>query len=190
MAGEFIGAPKVTYIIDVEGRLWYWTQENQGNTVLYLPLGIFLGLLTGYLAALAWSPLVGVIRKSPPDYWNALKMWEVRVQRFGARLLSIPCLFYFVIKLLTSICPLIPYGISGIMANISIALVLVGLVISWRCEGLGGALILTAFPFGLPSLLLSLNLYSLMILSLPYLPGVLFLLADLLNRREHSVKPA
>jgi hypothetical protein len=102
MASEFIGAPKVTYVIDGEGLLWYWVQENQGNMVFYLPPGIILGLLVGYLAALLWSPLMGIIRNSPPGYWNALRRWEIRALRLGARLTSLLSLLYLLVKILIS----------------------------------------------------------------------------------------
>jgi hypothetical protein len=81
MASEFIGAPKVTYIIDGEGLLWYWVQETQGNMVFYLPIGIILGLLVGYLAALLWSPLMGIIRNSPRTIGMHYARWEIRALR-------------------------------------------------------------------------------------------------------------
>jgi len=107
----------VTYIIDGEGSVWYWVQENQGNMVFYLPIGSSLGLLVGYLAAPLWSLLMGIIRNPPPVYWNALRRWEIRHSPRA-------------------------------------------------------------------------RLTSLLIASLPYLPGLLFLLVGLLVRREHSFKPA
>jgi hypothetical protein len=51
-------------------------------------------------------------------------------------------------------------------------------------------MVLLAYLIALPSILQSASLTILLIASLPYLPGTLFLVAGLLDRREGSAKPA
>jgi hypothetical protein len=181
-------APKVTYVIDGGGSLWYWAQENQGNLVFYLPLGIILGLSAGYLVALLWSPLRGIVRNSSPAFWIALGRWEIRSLRLGARLLSLLSLLYLLVRILISTRSLPLESFSAALFYFSTLLAAVGLVIAWRWEVTGGVMVLLAYLIALPSILQSADLTILISASLPYLPGVLFLLAGLLNRREQRLK--
>jgi hypothetical protein len=196
MHGEFIGAPTITYVIDSEAKLWYWSQEHSGNMVLYIPIAIIIGIVGGYFLALIWSPISAIVKKREPEYWHALRLWEIKMLHRGGRIGSLASMVYFLVLLLINqrffslrnFDPIQTFAILGGM---------VGLLIAWRWEIAGGGLTMLAFFAALVNNLAGISLSDLLsdfpvflLAWLPYLPGLLFLLAGVLNNKKTNTNQA
>ena len=193
MYGEFIGAPEVTYIIDSEGIVWRWAEENKGNAFVFIGGGIFLGLLAGYIISLPGIYLMTRLEKPQEQQIQALVDWEIRKLRWGARISSLASLLYFSFQIFINRRSIPPENLVEFILIFSLAAAWVGLILAWRWEILGGTIILVALFTGLLRLsnssgsITSDDVIGSILIILPYLPGALFLASGIWSRRQKKI---
>ena len=193
MYGEFIGAPEVTYLIDSEGEVWLWAEENKGYTIIFLGGGIILGLLAGFVLSLPGVYLITRLRKPQVEQIRMLVGWEIHKIRWGARLLSLASLLYFSFEILVNRRSIPPQNFDEFLVIFSLSGAWIGLILAWHWEITGAIIVfIAAFAFiirltsGTAPSSGSMNAYDLLTLLLPYFPAVFFLASGLLTRSRKT----